>query len=753
MKSIKQVLRQPVKMAAGILLVALGVAALCVCVGQSFAAKATQSKLDETYLSIALPMGNYDENTDAWALAYAEEHPEVVASVGNLGLISASIEDIELVNFNEDFRGDATNSNNNFPYNRAILEVEITNVPVVHNKATDAVVVDGNTISFTYYDEIYIENGIVPDRGSVELKGKVLSCYGLQKGYADPVGYDVNIQYLFRTEDADTIDFQVGQRYLVYGWEYTDLDYELRRSIAIGRKASDVVYGGKRYFSYHFDEEKLIPIPNSRGGDDFIYKIRINDAYVGLRTRDMEQFRTISVNAYDKTDFRSYTWMDVGDKYDYLLDDYGYTGVLNWRPNGQGGMTRTSYAYEADFIDTVSWISDDWKTLQMPYEEYHEKYPFLTIVPLHGTVEEFLSSEEGAFWQAAIEEMEVNNHAFAVIGVENMLDISDVAMNKMQVVEGHAFTKEELEKGEKVCLISSLLAKANGLEVGDTIHPSFYLSDMNVPDQLTLAMRDDAVDESGAYILLSGYDEKDAFFYSNPNPYYFNAATMELQETETYTVVGIIEGYEWVDGSDNLYCFTPNTIFVPAASIKYPMERGQWGFYRNFIITNGMMDEFGEAIVQARYVDHFYLNDDGYSAVESSMDTYRENARRAMMIGVAVYGVLALAYILLFPLRQSPVLGIMYSMGVPRPKRIAHVCISSLAVLVPGTILGAGAGVLLWQRVTDALLESVGSILSVDMEPQVLILLAVAALFTLLLGVLLVAIPLTKVRGLKKELK
>lgn len=337
MKSIKQVLRQPVKMAAGILLVALGVAALCVCVGQSFAAKATQSKLDETYLSIALPMGNYDENTDAWALAYAEEHPEVVASVGNLGLISASIEDIELVNFNEDFRGDATNSNNNFPYNRAILEVEITNVPVVQNKATDAVVVDGNTISFTYYDEIYIENGIVPDRGSVELKGKVLSCYGLQEGYADPVGYDVNIQYLFRTEDADTIDFQVGQRYLVYGWEYTDLDYELRRSIAIGRKASDVVYGGKRYFSYHFDEEKLIPIPNSRGGDDFIYKIRINDAYVGLRTRDMEKFRTISVNAYDKTDFRSYTWMDVGDKYDYLLDDYGYTGVLNWRPNWQGG--------------------------------------------------------------------------------------------------------------------------------------------------------------------------------------------------------------------------------------------------------------------------------------------------------------------------------------------------------------------------------------------------------------------------------
>lgn len=87
--------------------------------------------------------------------------------------------------------------------------------------------------------------------------------------------------------------------------------------------------------------------------------------------------------------------------------------------------------------------------LQNPYQEYHEKYPFLTIAPLTGTVEEFLCSDEGALWQAAIEEMEVNNHAFAVIGVESMLDISDIAMGKIQVTEGHGFTEEELKKGKR----------------------------------------------------------------------------------------------------------------------------------------------------------------------------------------------------------------------------------------------------------------------------------------------------------------
>lgn len=751
MKSIKQVWRQPVKTAAGILLTALAAAALCVCAGQSFAAQATQEKLDETYLSIALPRGAYDSETDAWALAYAEAHPEVVASVGSPGLISASIDDVELINFEEGFHGDVENANSNFPYNRVLLEIEITEEPVVRKMATDVVMIDGEPLVHRYWDEMSIENGIISDRGSVELKGKVLNVFGLQAGYANPVGYYVTVHHVFRADEGAEKNFQMGQRYLVYGWDYQDLDYQLRSNIAKSRMKSDLYTQGKKYFAEHFEESDLIPIDDDYNSYGYVNKVRINDAYVGLTEADVNNFRRVFVNGYDMTDFRSYGWTEAGDKYEDLLFAGEYSDVINWIPHDDGKVYRTSFRYEADFIDTVSWISDDWKEVQIPYGEYHEKYPFLTLVELSGTAEEFLNSDEGAPWRAALEEMEVNNHAFAVIGVKDMLEITDLAMSKGEVVEGHAFTEEELKKGKKVCLISSYLARANGLEVGDEIHPSFYVSDLNAPNQKTLAARDDIVDRRGDYILLPGYETKDAYAYSNPNPYYYHAATTQLQARETYTIVGIYEAYEWMNEEDNVYCFTPNTIFVPASSVEYPMERGQWGFYRNFIITNGMMEEFSQAVVQAGYADAFYFNDNGYSAVENSMDAYRENANRAMGIGVCVYTVMFLVYMLLFPLRQKSVLDTMFSLGVPKGKRVNHVCISSLAVLLPGTAIGVGVSFVLWQRVKEVVLAEAASVLTVEMEPRVLVLLGAASLAVQMLAVLCAALPLTKGSGLKKR--
>lgn len=518
MKSIKQVRRQPVKTAAGILLTALAVAALCVCTGQSFAAQTIQKKLDETYLSIALPRGAYNSDTDAWAFAYVEAHPEVVASLGNPGLISASIDDVELINFEEGFHGDVENANSNFPYNRVLLEIEITEEPVVRRMATDVVMLDGEPLVHWHWDGFSIENGIISDRGCVELKGKVLNVFGLQAGYANPVGYHVTVHHVFRADEAAEENFRVGQRYLVYGWNYQDLDYELRSNIEKARMASDLFSRGKKYFANHFEESDLIPIDydNTYG---YVNKIRKNDAYVGLTEADMKNFRRVWVNSYDMTDFRFYGWKEAGDMYENLLFAGEYSDVINWIPHDDGCVYRTSFRYETDFMDTVSRISDDWEEAQIPYGEYHEKNPFLTLVKLSGTAEEFLNSDEGEDWRVALEEMEVNNHVFAVIGVKDMLEITDLAMSKGEVVEGHAFTEEELKKGQKVCLISSYLAKANGLEVGDEIQPRFCVSDLNAPHQKTLAARDDIVDQNGDHILLPGYEAKDEYAYSKPNPY------------------------------------------------------------------------------------------------------------------------------------------------------------------------------------------------------------------------------------------
>ena len=59
MKSIRQLFRQPLKTASGILLVALAVAILVTCVGQYTATSLTRAELDDNYDTVALLSDEY----------------------------------------------------------------------------------------------------------------------------------------------------------------------------------------------------------------------------------------------------------------------------------------------------------------------------------------------------------------------------------------------------------------------------------------------------------------------------------------------------------------------------------------------------------------------------------------------------------------------------------------------------------------------------------------------------------------------
>ena len=78
MHSIKQSMLRPARTLLGILLITLAAAVLCVCLGQSLAAGATDSLLDEKYLTVAFPSDLYSPEAHEWAVAYAAEHPEII---------------------------------------------------------------------------------------------------------------------------------------------------------------------------------------------------------------------------------------------------------------------------------------------------------------------------------------------------------------------------------------------------------------------------------------------------------------------------------------------------------------------------------------------------------------------------------------------------------------------------------------------------------------------------------------------------
>ena len=202
-----------------------------------------------------------------------------------------------------------------------------------------------------------------------------------------------------------------------------------------------------------------------------------------------------------------------------------------------------------------------------------------TLAHLEGSVEEFLTTEEAAPWHAAMERMEINYHAFPVIGVDRLEHVAEFARGNVHIVEGRNFTLEELESGANVCIISYDLAQANGIQLGDTLSTSFYSHVDNVPYQGYLS--------EGVGIV-------------KPAAYFYTAAT-EMNEAQGYTVIGFYAQINepWKFDPVNGFAFTPNVIFAPFNSVSVPMEQPGQGMFYAVELENGTMFEFEKLAVEA----------------------------------------------------------------------------------------------------------------------------------------------------------
>ena len=85
MKSVKQLLRQPLKSILGVALMGLAIAVLVVCLGQYLAAQSTGKVLENTFSSVALPVGKMEteEYLDSYAFSGNVTIPEEFWCIGS----------------------------------------------------------------------------------------------------------------------------------------------------------------------------------------------------------------------------------------------------------------------------------------------------------------------------------------------------------------------------------------------------------------------------------------------------------------------------------------------------------------------------------------------------------------------------------------------------------------------------------------------------------------------------------------------
>jgi len=462
MKTLKQLLRQPIKTAVGIIIVALAFAILVTCVGQYTATDLTRENLDDRYTTIGLLsdeylrekldgggykyLSNLPEQTQGWVDRLVYNHSDIVKGQSLTGLVSAYIPSLKIDNFLPYMKSGYKMGfyNEGYPYRGAMLTVTLTKISGVVGGTIlrrDA----GFEIQELQLNTTYL------------CFGTVESVIGLEQGFKSPVGKTILLYVqVFHPENFDALNLQIGQTYLVYGEDYCDQPREGLVSFINGN-------GDKRSAQKEFFGE-----PKSKNG----------------------------IPNYDP-------WME---QFDCALTLCDPASLLSYAPvydeNGKlAGFEVSEELREIHCRNDDNTISVKW----IPEDEYTPYYQLPTIVPLNDSIDDFLNSQDGTLWREALDKMEINNHSFPVLCVEKLGYQATFAREQARIIEGRDFTESELLNGERVCIISQSVAEKSGISVGDTIELRTYAYDPAFKFQLDEIMMGSSFPSAALYSEALGF--------------------------------------------------------------------------------------------------------------------------------------------------------------------------------------------------------------------------------------------------------
>ena len=332
-------------------------------------------------------------------------------------------------------------------------------------------------------------------------------------------------------------------------------------------------------------------------------------------------------------------------------------------------MLDNGIIYEGSTKDLDQFYEKDGKLYRIT--KMIETYPICAELPEGMDAAGFLSSEEGRVWREGIMQAGARTlQSVPVISTDKLESMLLFNNREAYITQGRAFSANEYRAGERVCIINADYAQKNGLQVGESLELSFYNT---------------------------GYKRLEYVFGSHdPNNYttliagrpYIPGA--ELSEAEEYTVVGIYRSPGFTFSS---YSFSPNTVFIPAASVKPPIapegyETDNMDVLYSIVLKNGMAEAFEAELEAQGYGGCFLYYDQGYAEASEGIDAMVLNAGRLMLFSAVLFltaGVL-FAYLYMRWARRSA--GIMRLIGA-RPGQV-FTGMSVCALLAAGVSLALG---------------------------------------------------------------
>lgn len=304
-----------------------------------------------------------------------------------------------------------------------------------------------------------------------------------------------------------------------------------------------------------------------------------------------------------------------------------------------------------------------------------------TITHLNTTLDDFLNQESNILWRTALEETAIRYQSFPVIGTDYLESMYLFQQMESSVVAGRSFSEYEYNSGEMVCVISEAVAQASGIRIGDTISLSYYWG---------ADPHDELARQGTSNLMAQSYSVKQGF----------------SAQPEAYTVIGIYrQSNRW---SQSLYSFTPNTVFVPSASINVPTYTAKTGVYYTLVVENGKIDDVTQMLVEQGYPeDTLFFFDNGYSEITGTLQNFNDSANQIFAASSTTWIAVLAAYIVFFVLRQQKTAGLLLSLGAGKKKTRRSIILTSMIPILLATVIGAICSSMLLEQTMTKVFASV----------------------------------------------
>ena len=622
MTPFRQLLRQPVRLIAVLLLLGLSAAFFSLSAGVFVSAQATLVEIERNFVTIAAPTteltmirlkegGVRHESpisSELWrymdTLAADKSLMRSAYSQKFISAYSPSVNNI--ISAEED---NAYTYYMDRQYNRAIFVIRV--VSVTENESSS------------------------PDRISTDITATIEDIVRLHPGYQTRGTLNIYLRFTSR-EEYDALGLAPGRRYLLNGTDYVDRDLILRTDLAT-----------------------LFRLPLS--------EINLADISYDIPKPVLESLKRADPDYHPVAQFST----KGGTTKYFLQEELDQVDVcrINLSQPDSG-----SFFFAADGSAT------DLTVGQLCTNAF--------LAPLDTDWETFIASNPE--WRLALQEVDTQYHTFPVIGTDLLESLYTFHQKQSFITKGRSFTDAEYQNGAKVCLISESTALASDLHVGDEIDMSFY---WGINSNKMTAIH--------------------PTWRAQPEPY--SAKLGFTGEPRRYRVIGIYRQSNLWDTTG--YSFTPNTVFVPAASLNEYCFTARQGAMFTYVLQNGRMQDFKDALAAQGFPTNLvFCFDGGYSKIADTLRGFHKSAAQLFIAACATSLAALLVYQALFVNRQRRTMGLMLSLGAGRKRAAWFSCRTAILPIVMATVIGAAAGLLTMNATLRSLLSSVSEVMDTAMS-------------------------------------